>query len=404
MDGFSVLITMLVVGRHAAHRAGGRRLSQPRGYRGAEFHVLALMSASGAMLMGSANDLIIIFLGLEILSIALYVLTAFNHRPGRLGRGGAQVLHPGRLLLGHLRLRDRAHLRRHGLDQPDPDRRLPLQERRAHQRAPAGRPGPHAGRLRLQGGGGAVPHVDARRLRGCAHPGDRVHGRGGQGRGRSPPCCGCSSPRSGVISSDWQPIIYGLAVLSLLVGAVVALRQRDVKRMLAYSSINHAGFILLGVESATAAGRERLALLPGRLHVHDHRQLRHRHRARPPGGRATTTSPATGAWRSASPCSPCRFAILLLAQAGVPFTTGSVGQVAGRPGRGVGRCGAAGRDRHGHRRHRRLLLPPGGRAHVRVGIDQPRSARPSRIRLPPPARTAAGRRSPGPAPTARRPP
>ena len=42
--------------------------------------MLALVSASGAMLMGSANDLIIVFLGLEILSIALYVLTAFNHR------------------------------------------------------------------------------------------------------------------------------------------------------------------------------------------------------------------------------------------------------------------------------------------------------------------------------------
>ena len=39
-----------------------------------------MVSASGAMLMGMANDLIIVFLGLEILSIALYVLTAFNYR------------------------------------------------------------------------------------------------------------------------------------------------------------------------------------------------------------------------------------------------------------------------------------------------------------------------------------
>ena len=50
------------------------------GMHGAEFHVLAMVSASGAMLMAMANDLIIIFLGLEILSIALYVLTAFNYR------------------------------------------------------------------------------------------------------------------------------------------------------------------------------------------------------------------------------------------------------------------------------------------------------------------------------------
>ena len=52
----------------------------------------------------------------------------------------------------------------------------------------------------------------------------------------------------GVISADWKPIIYGAWPCSRsLVGPWWPLRQRDVKRMLAYSSINHAGFILLGV-------------------------------------------------------------------------------------------------------------------------------------------------------------
>ncbi len=48
---------------------------------------------------------------------------------------------------------------------------------------------------------------------------------------------------------DWRPIIYALAVLSLVVGAVMAVVQTNVKRMLAYSSISHAGFILVGVEA-----------------------------------------------------------------------------------------------------------------------------------------------------------
>jgi len=39
-----------------------------------------MVSATGAMFMGEANDLIIVFLGLEIMSIALYVLAAMNHR------------------------------------------------------------------------------------------------------------------------------------------------------------------------------------------------------------------------------------------------------------------------------------------------------------------------------------
>jgi NADH-quinone oxidoreductase subunit N len=50
---------------------------------------------------------------------------------------------------------------------------------------------------------------------------------------------------------DWRPVIWGLAVLSLVVGSVLAVVQNDVKRLLAYSSINHAGFILVGVEAAS---------------------------------------------------------------------------------------------------------------------------------------------------------
>jgi len=58
----------------------------------------------------------------------------------------------------------------------------------------------------------------------------------------------------GTLQSDWRPILYAVAVITLLFGAGVALVQRDVKRVLAYSSINHAGFVLLGVEAATAQG------------------------------------------------------------------------------------------------------------------------------------------------------
>ena len=49
---------------------------------------------------------------------------------------------------------------------------------------------------------------------------------------------------------DWQPAIWILAVLSFVVGSFLAVVQTDVKRMLAYSSISHAGFILVGVEAA----------------------------------------------------------------------------------------------------------------------------------------------------------
>jgi NADH-quinone oxidoreductase subunit N len=53
---------------------------------------------------------------------------------------------------------------------------------------------------------------------------------------------------------DWQPMFYFVAVLTLLVGSVLAVVQTDVKRMMAYSSINHAGFVLVGVQAATQEG------------------------------------------------------------------------------------------------------------------------------------------------------
>jgi NADH-quinone oxidoreductase subunit N len=56
------------------------------------------------------------------------------------------------------------------------------------------------------------------------------------------------------IASEWQTPIVAMAVLSMLVGNVVALAQTNLKRMLAYSSIAHAGYVLAGVASANDEG------------------------------------------------------------------------------------------------------------------------------------------------------
>ena len=52
-------------------------------------------------------------------------------------------------------------------------------------------------------------------------------------------------------SDDWGPVVVVLAVLTLVVGSVLAVVQTDVKRMLAFSSISHAGFILVGLAAAS---------------------------------------------------------------------------------------------------------------------------------------------------------
>lgn len=53
---------------------------------------------------------------------------------------------------------------------------------------------------------------------------------------------------------DWQPMLAVAAVATMAVGSVIGLVQHDIKRLLAYSSIAHAGFLLVGVVGAVAAG------------------------------------------------------------------------------------------------------------------------------------------------------
>ncbi|HEV3367687.1 MAG TPA: proton-conducting transporter membrane subunit, partial [Acidimicrobiales bacterium] len=84
-DGFDVFIQIVVAMAMLLTALIGDGYLRREGVEGPEFHVLAMMSASGAMMMGAANDLIVIFLGLEILSIALYVLAAFNHKRAESG-------------------------------------------------------------------------------------------------------------------------------------------------------------------------------------------------------------------------------------------------------------------------------------------------------------------------------
>jgi len=53
---------------------------------------------------------------------------------------------------------------------------------------------------------------------------------------------------------DWAPVVWGFAAVSIVLGSILAIAQTNVKRMLAYSSIAHAGFILTGLTAAGAVG------------------------------------------------------------------------------------------------------------------------------------------------------
>jgi NADH-quinone oxidoreductase subunit N len=59
---------------------------------------------------------------------------------------------------------------------------------------------------------------------------------------------------------DWQQVVALLAVVSMFLGAIAAIGQTDIKRLMAYSSISHMGFALMGLAAGTAAGVEAMLI------------------------------------------------------------------------------------------------------------------------------------------------
>jgi NADH-quinone oxidoreductase subunit N len=120
---------------------------------------------------------------------------------------------------------------------------------------------------------------------------------------------------------DWQPIVWVLAVLSMVVGSVLAVVQTDVKRMLAYSSISHAGYVLIGLQAANdrgIAGSLFYLLAYTFLIVGSFAIVGLVSRK---GDSRTGLQAYRGLARD-RPLLAFAFTVFLLAQAGVPFTSG----------------------------------------------------------------------------------
>ena len=319
-DGFSALVSILVSCAVVIGALVGDTWVRREGVVGPEFHVLMLVSASGAVMMGLANDLIVVFLGLEILSISLYVLAAFDANRRESGEAGLKyfilggfssaifvygialvygatgttnlpqiadylarnvLLHDGLLLAGMALL-----LVGFGFKVAA----VPF-----HLWTPdvyQGSPTPVTGFMAAvakAGGFAAFLRVFISSF--------------------------------GIMRADWQPAVWVIAAITLLLGATVALVQRDVKRMLAYSSINHAGFVLIGLQAATTRGVEGSLYY---LFTYTFMVLGSFAVITVVGGRGDASHDLEryrGLSRRA-PLLAASFAVFLVAQAGVPFTTG----------------------------------------------------------------------------------
>ena len=134
----------------------------------------------------------------------------------------------------------------------------------------------------------------------------------------------------GTADWTWRPLVYGVAIVSMVVGAVLGLTQTDVKRMLAYSSIAHAGFLLTGVLGVAGGVGSGLAatlfylLAYGLTTIGTFAVVT---LVRDGDGEATQLTQWAGLARR-SPLTAGLMTFLLLALAGIPLTSGFTGKFA----------------------------------------------------------------------------
>jgi NADH-quinone oxidoreductase subunit N len=253
VDGFAVFARTVVLAATVLGLLVSQGYLRREQVEGPEYHCLMLLSASGMLLMTSANDLIVVFLALEILSIALYVLAAFDQTRLESGEAGLKYFVLGALssavmlygvamvygatgttaLTGIASFLSANTLFSSGL-------------------LLAGFA------LILVGLGFKVAAVPFHMwtpdvYQGSPTPVTAFMAAGAKAAGFAA-LLRVFISGFGNYAVDWRPLIMVLAVASLLVGSVVALVQQDVKRMLAYSSINHAGYVLIGVQAGTVKG------------------------------------------------------------------------------------------------------------------------------------------------------
>jgi NADH-quinone oxidoreductase subunit N len=287
---------------------------------GPSLYVLMLLSAAGGVMMATANDLLVVFLGLETLSIAVYVLAAMHLRKAQSQESGlkyfvlgsfssAFFLYGIALVYGATGSTNLIEIKDFMAEV------VPVQN----------------GLLLL----GLALMLVGLAFKVSAVP---FHA-------WSPDVYdGAPSPvvafmASGVkaaafaglvrifvltfenYGTTWKPIVYVLAILSMVIGAALAIVQSNVKRMMAYSSISHAGFILMALEAGSADGNSAVLfylavytfMVAGSFGIitlvgrrgDGHHQLSDYH----------------GLARS-NPLLAAAFTLLLFAQAGVPFTAG----------------------------------------------------------------------------------
>jgi NADH-quinone oxidoreductase subunit N len=252
-DAFAVFMKALVLLGSAVTIVMGLHYNEEHRIARFEFPVLVLLATAGMMVMISANDLITLYLGLELQSLALYVVASFDRDSVRSTEAGLKYFVLGALASGMLlygaslvygftgttAFANIATLFGSGAAKPSMGLIIGMvfvavgiafkcSAVPFHMWTPdvyEGAPTPVTAFFSV------APKIAAIALfvRFLVEP-------------------------LGGLLSEWRQIIVFLSVASMILGAVAAIAQTNIKRLMAYSSIGHVGYALIGLAAATPAG------------------------------------------------------------------------------------------------------------------------------------------------------
>ncbi|MCK5003429.1 MAG: NADH-quinone oxidoreductase subunit NuoN [Gammaproteobacteria bacterium] len=244
-DSLSVVLKLFILVLSFVAFVYSRDYLKDRNIFKGEYYVLGLFAVLGMMLMVSANNLLMIYLGLELLSLCLYAMVAFNRDNGNASEAAMKYFVLGAIASGML-LYGMSIL--YGLSGSlmISDIAVAITQ---------------AGDSRIGMVFALVFILVALAFKLGAVPfhmwvPDVYHGSPTAVTvfiGTAPKLAGFGMiirllvEAMGDLQTDWQQMLIILAVLSMATGNIVAIAQTNIKRMLAYSTISHVGFILLGI-------------------------------------------------------------------------------------------------------------------------------------------------------------
>jgi NADH-quinone oxidoreductase subunit N len=249
VDGFARFLKILaIIGSIGTLWLSGDFLSQPDS-RKFEYPVLVLLATTGMLVLISAGDLIALYLGLELMSLALYVVAAFDRDNVRSTEAGLKyfvlgALSSGMLLYGaSLIYGFTGTVKFPGI---------------AHAAADGGL-GVTVGIVLLFAGlcfkVSAVPfHMWTPDVyQGAPTPVTAFFASAPKVAAIAVFMRVCLSAFP-TVTTQWQQVIVFVAIASMVLGAFAAIGQRNFKRLMAYSSIGHMGFALVGLAAANQEG------------------------------------------------------------------------------------------------------------------------------------------------------